>query len=40
MTGKEGKKLSPGVRPLEIFPCSVINREGYSEGFEWLIHYV
>lgn len=40
LTGKEGAKLPAGMRPLEVFPCSVINKEGYGPGFEWLSKYV
>ncbi|CAL5978486.1 GTP-binding_protein Sar1 [Hexamita inflata] len=39
-TGKEAAKLPQGVRPLEVFPCSVIQKEGYAEGFRWLSKYV
>jgi GTP-binding protein SAR1 len=28
------------VRPIEIFCCSVVKRQGYKEGFQWLTQYV
>jgi len=27
-------------RPLELFMCSVLKRQGYGEGFRWLAQYV
>uniref|UniRef100_A0A8R1DZZ9 small monomeric GTPase n=1 Tax=Caenorhabditis japonica TaxID=281687 RepID=A0A8R1DZZ9_CAEJA len=40
-TGKEQmsrKDLSS--RPLEVFMCSVLRRQGYGEGFRWLSQYI
>lgn len=34
-TGK-GKVEFDGVRPLEVFMCSVMTRQGYDEGLRWL----
>ena len=40
LTGKGGSKLRSDQRPLEVFPCSVINRFGYTDGFKWLSKYL
>lgn len=29
-----------GVRPIEIFMCSIVKKYGYDKGFEWLMHFV
>ncbi|KAF8506174.1 ADP-ribosylation factor family-domain-containing protein [Hysterangium stoloniferum] len=38
-TGK-GKVPLKDIRPIEIFMCSVVQRQGYGEGFRWLSQYV
>ena len=39
-TGKGTVPVSNGVRPIEIFCCSVVKRMGYKEGFQWLSQYI
>ncbi len=47
-TGK-GKVPLKDIRPIEVFMCSVIRRQGYKEGiffnvneiaFEWIAQYI
>jgi len=33
-------QLLPGTRPLEVFMCTVLKRQGYGEGFRWLAQYL
>ena len=37
-SGKE--KTGNGIRPIEIFMCSVVRKMGYAEGFRWLAQFL
>jgi ADP-ribosylation factor family len=28
------------VRPVEIFMCSIVRRQGYAEAFRWVSQYI
>jgi hypothetical protein len=28
-----------GIRPIELFMCSIIKKYGYAEGFRWLTNF-
>ena len=38
-TGKNGK-VAEGIRPIEIYMCSVVKRAGYADGFRWLSNFL
>uniref|UniRef100_A0A0A9Z8I2 small monomeric GTPase n=1 Tax=Lygus hesperus TaxID=30085 RepID=A0A0A9Z8I2_LYGHE len=39
-TGKDAKVLPQGIRPMEVYMCSVIKKGGYTDGFRWLANYL
>ncbi|KAG9462357.1 hypothetical protein GDO78_014282, partial [Eleutherodactylus coqui] len=40
-TGKGKVPLQQlNARPLEVFMCSILKRQGYGEGFRWLSQYI
>jgi len=39
-TGKNIKVDSNEMRPIEVFMCSIVKRQGYGEGFRWMSQYL
>jgi hypothetical protein len=40
-TGKDVTHIAKdsGVRPIEIFMCSILKKSGYPDGFRWLTNF-
>lgn len=38
--GQENKERIEGVRPIELFMCSVVRKAGYADGFIWLSNFL
>mmetsp|Transcript_180280 Transcript_180280/g.438703 ORF Transcript_180280/g.438703 Transcript_180280/m.438703 type:complete len:193 (+) Transcript_180280:217-795(+) len=36
--GAETKET--GMRPIEVFMCSILSQSGYAEGFQWLAQFL
>ncbi|KAH3756200.1 Sar1family small GTPase [Pelomyxa schiedti] len=39
-TGKGTAPLTEGIRPIEVFMCSIAKRQGYGEAFRWMSQYL
>jgi GTP-binding protein SAR1 len=41
-TGKEVTSVpkDSGQRPIELFMCSILKKQGYGEGFRWITHFL
>lgn len=40
ITGKNDTPTLPGTRPLELYMCSIVERQGYREAFLWLSRHL
>lgn len=39
LQGQVSRSELPG-RPIELFMCSILKRQGYGEGFRWIAQYI
>jgi len=39
-TGKTRTQLEAGIRPFEVFMCSIKNKQGFTQGFKWLSNFL
>lgn len=39
-TGKDKSALQDGIRPMEVYMCSIVRRAGYADGFRWLSQFL
>jgi GTP-binding protein SAR1 len=40
-TGKDMNGVkNAGVRPIELYMCSIVRKMGYTEGFQWLAQFM
>jgi len=39
-TGKSVSAVEKGLRPIELFMCSVTKRSGFADGFKWLSNFM
>jgi len=39
-SGRETKTATDGVRPIELFMCSVVKNSGFADGFKWLANFI
>jgi len=39
-TGKTAKINATEMRPIELYMCSIVRRNGYGDGFRWMAQYL
>ena len=39
-TGKAAVNRESGLRPTELFMCSLVKKFGYGDGFKWLTNFI
>ena len=39
-TGKDATTRESGLRPVELFMCSLVKKYGYGDGFKWLTNFI